>query len=1107
MKPLADMTQPSGPRQKLLEYLLEKEGISATKPIGRVARAGNLPLSPAQERIWFLEQLEPGTSTYTMGGALRLLGLLDVPALEGALNSIVVRHESLRTTYYGVDGKPVQVIADRCPLSVEIADLLNTGHRDSEAELQQRLSVDVRRPFDLERGPLIRVKLFRLAQEEHILLLTMHHIIGDAWSMGILVREMTQAYGAFCTHDAPPLPELAIQYADYAEWQREWFEGSTLEREVAYWKKQLGGKLPILDLPADRPRPATQSFNGAHLQANLPRHLLDGLKESSKRENVTLFMTLLAAFQTLLMRSTDQEDIIVGTPVAGRSRPETETLIGLFINTLVMRTDLSGNPTFRELLGRVRNVVLSAFEHQDLPFGKLVAELQPQRDLSHPPVFQVMMVMQNAPTPNLRLPGLVLTSVEIDSGVSKLDLTLEVKETEDGLTCRFEYNTDLFESATIERMAIGFRVVLEALVENPEQRIWGFFLLNEAERDQILRSNQTESAFPRGTCVHELIEEQAILSPQAIAVSFGELSLTYGELNARSNQLAHYLRSRGVRPETLVGVLLERSLDMVVGLLGILKAGGAYVPLDPSYPRDRISFMIEDSRMPLVLTHREEVPELTASGVEFIRLDSDGIAKESVDNPSRVATPDDLAYVIYTSGSTGKPKGVQIPHCAVVNFLTSMRREPGMAAEDVLLAVTTLSFDIAGLELYLPLTVGARIVIASREATIDATKLGRLLLSSGATVMQATPATWRMLIEAGWEGDRRLKILCGGEALPRDLADKLLTRSASLWNLYGPTETTIWSAVHKVSFQEGPVVIGRAIANTQMYVLDRQRNLVPIGVRGELHIGGVGLARGYWNRPELTAEKFIPDPFRSTSGAQLYKTGDLVRQLPDGTIEFLGRIDHQVKIRGFRIELGEIETILQLHPDVQECVVATREDAPGDHRLVAYFVPAGPEAPPIHHLRAHLRQALPEHMLPSAFVSLGKLPLTPNGKLDRRALPAPDETRPQLDVTYALPRNEIEKSIALIWQQILRVERVGRDDNFFDLGGHSLLMVQVHSAIRKSFPTDVSMIDMFRYPTVGRLAEYLGHGAGAETPFREVAARVAIRRESINRQRQTRLLR
>jgi amino acid adenylation domain-containing protein len=610
-------------------------------------------------------------------------------------------------------------------------------------------------------------------------------------------------------------------------------------------------------------------------------------------------------------------------------------------------------------------------------------------------------------------------------------------------------------------------------------------------------------------CVHKLIEHQATLSPHSIAVTFGEQSLTYGELNARSNQLAHYLRSRGVRPEILVGIFVERSLDMIVGLLGILKAGGAYVPLDPAYPPDRILFMIEDSRMPVVLTHQDELRKLTASGVEFICLDSDWnrIAEASLDDLSHSAMPDDLAYVIYTSGSTGKPKGVQISHRAVVNFLTSMCREPGMVQEDVLVAVTTLAFDIAGLELYLPLTVGARIVIASRETTLDATKLGDLLLSCGATVMQATPAMWRMLIEAGWEGDPRLKILCGGEALTRDLADKLLAGSASLWNMYGPTETTIWSAVHKVTANNGPVAIGRAIANTQMYVLDRHLNHVPLGVPGELHIGGVGLARGYWNRPELTADKFIADPFQSTPGGRLYKTGDLVRYLPDGALEFLGRIDHQVKIRGFRIELGEIETILQQHLDVRECVVAIREDTPGEKRLVAYFVPAGTQAPTISDLRAHLRQVLPEHMLPSAFVSIAKLPLTPNGKVDRRALPAPDEDRPELGVTYALPRNEIEKSIASIWQQVLNVERVGRDDNFFDLGGHSLLMVRVHSAIRKSFPADVSMIDMFRFPTVKRLAEYLSHGAVALTSFSEVAARVAIRRESISRQRQSRLLR
>lgn len=1108
MKPFAEIAQSSAPRRELFEYLLQKEGINVLKPIERVGRGGDLPLSLAQERIWFLEQMEPGGASYNMGGAVRLLGQLDVAALERALHSIVARHESLRTTFLAVDGKPVQVIADSSQLSLLVEDLCALGGLEARAELERRLTREVGRPFDLERGPLLRAKLFRVAEEEYVLLLTMHHITGDAWSMGILVYEMAQFYSSFLGNSVAPLPILPIQYVDFAFWQRGRLQGELLDKQLSYWKKQLGGQMPILELPADRPRPLIQTFRGAHLARALPKPLLDDLKAFSKREGVTLFMTLLAGFQTLLARYTGQDDVPVGTPIAGRSRPETEGLIGLFINTLVMRTDLGGNPTFRELLERVRNVVLGAFEHQDLPFGRLVAELQPKRDLSHPPVFQVMFVLQNVPASAVLLPGVELTPFEVDSAVSKLDLTLEAAEEEEGLTCRFEYNTDLFDSATIERMAAGFRVILERLLENPEEHLWGFSLLVGAEREQVVQAwNKTESAFPQSNCIHEIIEKEAERSPQSIAVTFGTELLTYGELNRRANQLAHYLRACGIGPETLVGIFVDRSLDMVVGLLAILKAGGAYVPLDPAYPADRISFMIRDARMRTLLTHERGLAKLPLSEVDAVCLDHDWsrIAEENPGNPSPSATPDNLAYVIYTSGSTGQPKGVEIPHRTVVNFLASMRREPGIAREDVLVAVTTLSFDIAALELFLPLTVGARIVIAERQVTLDVEKLGQLLATSSATVMQATPAMWRMLVNAGWEGQPGLKILSGGEVLTRDLADQLLSRSASLWNMYGPTETTIWSAVDRVSTDQERVVIGRPIANTETYVLDRWLNPVPIGVPGELYIGGVGLARGYWNRPELTKERFIPDPFRTAGDRRLYKTGDLVRYLANGTAEFLGRIDHQVKLRGFRIELGEIEATLQQFPAVRECVVTASEETPGDKRLVAYFVPSQQPGPSVADLRNHLREKLPEHMIPSFFVPLNSIPRTPNGKVNRRALPAPDQERPTLDVTFAAPQNEVETKIAAIWQRLLRVEKVGRHDNFFDLGGHSLLMVQAHSALLKTFEATLTILDLFRYPTVRSLAEFLSQGPTGQFSFEKVRDRAESRRIAMNRNKLRRL--
>jgi len=907
------------------------------------------PVSFAQERLWFLDQLVPNSSVYNVSGVYSLPRLLNVVALEQAINEIVRRHEALRTTFVAIDGQPVQVVAPSLTLSLQIVDLRGMPVTARNMEVQRLIAQEAQRPFDLAHGPLLRPGLLWLDDADYVLLLTIHHIVFDAWSREIFFRELSILSDAYSAGQLSPLPELSIQYADFAQWQRQWLQGEVLERHLAYWRRQLDGSPAILELPTDYARPAEQTFRGATQAFELPAILVATLKALSQREGVTVFMTLLAVFKTLLHRYTGQDDIIVGTPIANRNRVEFERLIGFFTNTLVLRTDLSGNPRFRELLWRVREVALEAYAHQELPFEKLVAELQPERNVSYHPLFQVMFVHQHVPE-SLSWPATPLPASSVSAshapdavgGTSKFDLTLFMMEIDKGLRGVIEYNTDLFKATTIMRMIGHFQTLLTGIAAHSDQRLSEFPLLTEAEQLQLLVAwNDTRRDYPQDRCIHELFEAQVQRTPDAVVVVFEDKSLTYRELNAHANQLAHFLRVLGVGPEVLVTICIERSLEMVIGLLGILKAGGAYVPLDPAYPQARLAFMLEDSQAPVLLTQQRLVAGLPAHQAQVVCLDTDwaAIAQEPEETPANNTVAEQLAYVIYTSGSTGTPKGVQIPHRTVVNFLQTMRQQPGVTEHDVLLAVTTLSFDIAALELFLPLIVGARVVLISRAAVADGRQLLQTLADTKATVMQATPATWHHLLEAGWVGSPQLKVLCGGEALPRELAQQLLARATAVWNLYGPTETTIWSAVCKVESGDGPVPIGRPIANTQFYLLDRHLQPVPIGVPGELYIGGAGVARGYLNRSELTTEQFLVDPFSEEPGARLYKTGDLARYRSDGTIELLGRIDQQVKLRGFRIELGEIEAVLSQYSRVRQAVVLAREDIPGDKRLVAYVVP------------------------------------------------------------------------------------------------------------------------------------------------------------------------
>ncbi|MEH2133322.1 MAG: amino acid adenylation domain-containing protein [Nostoc sp.] len=1064
----------------LIQQLQQQDIELSAPPVLKRVENAEIPLSFAQQRLWFLDQLELNSASYNLSIGLRLVGTLNVAALEQSLIEIIHRHEVLRTNFVTVDGKPLQIIQTVTNWTVTVVDLqhlstLVLSEASASAEVteqktaaQKLLEQQGIEPFDLAHDALIKAILVVLSPTEHWLSVCMHHTVCDGWSIGVFVQELEALYNAYSQSQPSPLLPLPIQYADFAIWQRQWLVGEVLQNQLSYWEKQLANAPTFLPLPTDRPRPAVQTFNGSYHVFMLSVELTQQLEKLSQQQGVTMFMTLLAAYNTLLYRYTGQEDILVGTPIAYRDRTELESLIGFFINTLVMRTQVSGDHTFNELLPRIREMALSAYAHQDLPFEMLVEALQPERDLSHTPLFQVMFVLLNAPMSEIELTGLSVSGLPIGITTAKFDLTLSMENTPGGLFGWWEYNTDLFDSSTIERMTGHFVTLLEAVVANPNERISQLPMLTASEQQQLLVEwNDTAVDYPQDKCIHQLFEEQVQRTPDAVAVVFENQQLTYHELNCRANQLAHYLQSLGVGADVLVGICVERSLEMIVGLLGILKAGGAYVPLDPEYPQERLSFILEDAQVSVLLSQQHLVEKLPQCQAQLISLDTNWqlISQLTQENPITDIQASNLAYVIYTSGSTGQPKGVQISHSAVSNFLSAMQQRPGITKQDTLLAITTISFDIAALEIFLPITVGASVVIARRDVTLDGRELFDLLVKFKATIMQATPATWRLLLDSNYQFSD-LKILCGGEALPWDLVNELLARSASFWNLYGPTETTIWSSVCQLESSESLISIGRPISNTQIYILDQNLQPVPVGVPGELHIGGAGLARGYLNRPELTQEKFIPNPFNNS---KLYKTGDLARYLPDGNIEYLGRIDNQVKIRGFRIELGEIEAALSQHPHVQASYVIAREDTPGDKRLVAYIVPQPQVTLVISELRSDLKKKLPDYMVPSAIVILESLPLTPNGKIDRRALPAPEPSSELLE-KYVAPRNPIEEILSLIWQQVLKVELVGRHDNFFELGGHSLLATQLISRVRSSLKVELPLRSLFAAPTIAELS-------------------------------------
>ncbi|WP_437935846.1 amino acid adenylation domain-containing protein [Sorangium sp. So ce341] len=1073
---------------KALVATLKQKRPAAGGAASGLVRTGprtRFPLSFAQQRLWFLYRYAPDSPAYNLHAAVRLRGALDGAALERALSLLVERHDILRTRFDEGAEDAYQEVMPEAAASVALTDLSTMDPATRERELGARCAQVAHAPFVLERGNLLRAVLYRLAPQEHVLLLVTHHIASDHWTWGVLIRELGALYDALVAGRAPELPELPVRYGDYAVWQREQWNQERLQRELGYWKERLRGAPSLLELPLDGPRPAAQTYRGARTSLTLPRPLSESIKALCQREGVTLFMALIAAYQALLCRYTRQPDVVVGSPVAGRTPREVELLAGMFVNNVALRADLSDDPTFQELLRRARRDTLDALAHADLPFALLVEALQPERSPSHPPLFQTMFILQSAAADLPALTGLTLEPVDVPVMTSKYDWTIEAWDRPQGIRLDLEYNTDLFRRETVDRLLKNYEALLRAAVLRPEAPVLALPVVHDDEARLLQRWNRTERPYPEDLCVHELFERQAQRGPERVALGFAGQEITYGALDRAATRLARRLRAEGVGPDVPVAVCLERSPGLVVALLAVLKAGGAYVPLDPALPAERLAFILRDLGSAVLLTERALRLELAGSPRRVLFFeDLEAQVDKGEAPPAAPANSRSLAYIIYTSGSTGRPKGVEVEHRSVVNFLWAMKDRPGLDADDVLLSVTTASFDIFVLELFLPLSVGARTVLLSAAEARDGVALLGALERSGATVMQATPSTFRLLLAAGWTGDPRLRALAGGEALPPDLAGPLRARVGALWNMYGPTETTVWSAAARIEDPER-ITLGSPIANTRIYILDERRARLPIGVAGELYIGGAGLARGYHDRPELTRERFLPDPFSDEPGARMYRTGDLARIAHDGLIEYLGRLDHQVKIRGFRVELGEVEVTVARHPGVAECACAARRDTVGESVLVAYYVPATEEATP-DALRAHARASLPEYMVPAHFVALPRLPQTPNGKIDRNALPDPGEQGRAAGQDREPPSTDAERLVAAVWEELLG-RAPSRTDRFFDLGGHSLLAMRVVSRLRERAGLEVPLRWLFDRPALADLAEAIGQLAAS-------SARPALRR-------------
>ena len=1089
--PYQQLATLSPEQQALFEQKLAERGITPPRRDGIPRRHGedHLPLSFAQQRLWFVQQLEPDNSAYNVASAFSIRGRLDLTALEQALNAIIERHETLRTTFTKItaDQQPIQVVHPFQPLSLPVIDLQGLAH--AETDVQQRLQHMTQQPFDLSK-PLLRLALLKLQADEHVLVLTTHHIISDRWSVMVFLREMTLLYPAMATGQPSPLPPLPIQYADWAIWQRQQLQGDRLQRQLDYWQQQLGGELPMLELPLDRPRPAMPTYRGAHYPIALSTELSAQVKALSQRSGVTLFTLLLAAFQVLLHRYSASDDIIVGSEIANRHRSETEGLIGLFVNTLVLRADLSGNPRFSDLLTQVRDVVLGALAHQDLPFEQLVEALAPERHLSQMmPLFQAKFDLQQAPVKPMALAGVTLERLALEATHTKYELRFNLQDGENGISGQVEYSTDLFDAATIMRMVQHFEVLLAGMVAQPQQTLSALPLLTASERQTLLVDwNQTQRDFPSDVCIHQLFEAQVERTPEAVALIAGYRTLTYRDLNAQANRVARHLRALGVGAEISVGVCMERSPDMVIGLLAILKAGGAYVPLDPDYPAERLAFIVDDARIDVLLQSGEG--DLCTAQHPLTVIDLSTLDQLDIDtgNVNAGVTPAHLAYVIYTSGSTGWPKGVAIAHHSAVAMLHWAREQFGPDELAGVLASTSICFDLSVFEIFVPLSWGGTVILADHVLAWPA-----LPRAADVTLINTVPSAMAQLLTLNTVPSSVQTVNLAGEAFPPALLQRLqqLPHLQHIYNLYGPSEDTTYSTCASVKALEVDanchiVPIGRPIANTQAYVLDSAGQPVPIGAVGELYLGGAGLARGYLNRPALTAEPFVTSPFDPQQ--RLYRTGDRVRYRANGQLEFLGRFDQQVKIRGYRIETGEIEAVLNRHPDLRETVVVAHPDDE-DMRLVAYVArtttDADRPASTVTEWRQFLAARLPAYMLPNLFVELPELPRLPNGKIDRRALPIPEALRPELAISYVKPRTQMEHLLADIWGQSLHLTQIGVHDNFFELGGHSLLGINIVAQTEAALQRAIPLRYLFQAPTIAEFAALLDTSAGeaaAATP-------------------------
>jgi amino acid adenylation domain-containing protein len=1080
------VTSLSPEKSKLLELLLEEDGVQT--PAQRITRRGaeidSLPLSFAQQRLWLLDQLFPGNPAYNESFTIRLSGRLEAPALGRSLDEIIRRHEALRTTYIDNGGAPAQKINPPAPLDLPMVDLGDLTALAQETRLKELVVEQTQSPFSLSEGPLVRAKLLRLADDKHVLLLTMSHICTDGWSMDVFYREMAVLYEAFSAGRRSPLTELPIQYADYAVWQRRRMRAEVLERQLEYWRERLRGPLPQFTLPTDHAFPPVPSGKGRRLRHVLPDTLAAALRDFCGRQRATLYHTLLAAFQALFHRYTGDTDILIGSPAAGRSGLEIESLIGFFVNTLALRADLSGDPSFAELVGRAREAALAAYERQELPFERLVEELQPERALSHNPLFQVMFVMQEKAETAGRMGQVDYVAEWVDGGAVKFPLDLWAQERGAAIELQLGYSSDLFEENTARRMLGHYERLLKSALTEPARRLSELGMLAEDECREVVEGfNQTRAEYPADLCLHELFERQVGRAPDAVAVGAGDELLTYAELNERAEMLARRLKSLGVGPESLVAVMAERSAWLVVALLGALKAGGAYVPLDPSYPAERLSFMLQDSGARVLLAQQALLGNIAAPGLNVVIIDApgDGAASPPDYSAPREACAQNLAYLIYTSGSTGKPKGTMIPHRGLVNYLSWCLDAYRVADGNGAPVHSSVGFDLTVTSLFAPLLAGRQIVMMPETESVEALAEA-LRVGNDFSLVKLTPSHLQMLNQllpaAEAAGSVRALVIGGEELRAESIAFwRAYAPETRLINEYGPTETVVGCCTHEVGVEdapEGSIPIGRPIANTQHYLLDPKLQPVPVGVVGELYIGGDGLGRGYWGRPELTAERFVPSPFGAEPGARLYRTGDSARWLPDGKIEYMGRMDRQVKIRGFRIELGEIESLLRKHAGVSEAVVIVKAGAGGDKRLVAYIVDGIDsgldDSPTPSELRKWLGRQLPDYMVPTAFVKLDSLPLTPNGKLDHKALPEPEPGYSLDDSEQTAPRTQTEEAVANIWAEILGAERVGANVTFFELGGHSLLAAQIVSRLRDAFQIDIPLRRFFEGLTVTSLA-------------------------------------